>query len=165
MSKTVSQWLNLYPPYSKNRLIVVTTLLDDMIEPWALVGSFHRCTADKDNDQFKTTCRICQDRYEYIKCVMSSNLIEEHTLPTMAKGMGWFNGDTEFTQMRGWLPDFVYQLWSQARIDGILARYQQEINVMTVRTTAGASCRVCKDFNRSVFEKCYSRPPIRLQTA
>ena len=118
MSKTVSQWLNLYPPYSKNRLIVVTTLLDDMIEPWALVGSFHRCTADKDNDQFKTTCRICQDRYEYIKCVMSSNLIEEHTLPTMAKGMGWFNGDTEFTQMRGWLPDFVYQLWSQARIDG-----------------------------------------------
>ena len=62
MSKTVSQWLNFYPPYSKNRLIVATTLLDDMIEPWALVGSFHRCTADSNNDILKTTCNICQDR-------------------------------------------------------------------------------------------------------
>ena len=164
MSKTVSQWLNLYPPYSKNRLIVVTTLLDDMIEPWALVGSFPRCTADASNQFFKTTCNICQDRYDYVKCVMSSNLIEEQTLSTMAKVKGWFNDDTQFRQMRGWLPDFVYQLWAQSRIDGIMSRYQQEINAMTVRTTSGSSCRVCKDFNRNVYEKCYSRPPIRLST-
>lgn len=161
LSKTVSQWLNLYPPYSKNRLIVVTTLLDDMIEPWALVGSIHRCTAaDSNNKQFNTTCHICQDRYEYIKCVMSANLIEEHTLSTMAKGNGWFNHDPEFTQMRGWLPQFVYHLWFDNKMDGIMSRYQQEINAMTVRTTSGSPCRVCKDFNRSVYEKCYSRPPI-----
>jgi hypothetical protein len=160
LSKTVSQWLNLYPPYSKNRLIVVTTLLDDMIEPWALVGSIHRCTADSNNGHFNTTCHICQDRYEYINCVMSANLIEEHTLSTMAKGNGWFNEDPEFTPIRGWLPQFVYHLWFDNKIDGIFSRYLQEINAMTVRTTSGSPCRVCKDFNRSVYEKCYSRPPI-----
>ena len=157
MSKTVSQWLNYYPPYSKNRLIVATTLLDDMIEPWALVGSFHRCTADSNNDILKTTCNICQDRYEYIKCVISSPLIEDNTLPTMAKSNGWFSLDTEFTSMRGWLPEFVYHGWSRNMFDGIMARYQKEIDAMTVRTTPGKICRVCTDFNRNVFDKCISR--------
>ena len=157
MSKTVSQWLNYYPPYSKNRLIVATTLLDDMIEPWALVGSFHRCTADSNNDILKTTCNICQDRYEYIKCVISSPLIEDNSLPTMAKSNGWFSLDTEFTSMRGWLPEFVYHGWSRIHFDGIMARYQREIDTMTVRTTSGKVCRVCTDFNRNVFDKCISR--------
>jgi hypothetical protein len=157
MSKTVSQWLNYYPPYSKNRLIVATTLLDDMIEPWALVGSFHRCTADSNNDILKTTCNICQDRYEYIKCVISSPLIEDNSLPTMAKSNGWFSLDTEFTSMRGWLPEFVYHGWSRIHFDGIMARYQREIDTMTVRTTSGKVCRVCTDFNHNVFDKCISR--------
>nr|CAH0106370.1 unnamed protein product [Daphnia galeata] len=157
MSKTVSQWLNFYPPYSKNRLIVATTLLDDMIEPWALVGSFHRCMADSNNDILTTTCNICQDRYEYIKCVISSPLIEDNTPATMAKSNGWFNSDTEFTSMRGWLPEFVYHGWSRNMFDGIMARYQKEIDAMTVRTTSGKICRVCTDFNRNVFDKCFSR--------
>jgi hypothetical protein len=64
-TKTVLEWLNMYPPLSKSRLIVVTTLLDESIEPWALAGFVHsRCKSSAANRAHNTTCSFRQDRYQ-----------------------------------------------------------------------------------------------------
>lgn len=153
-TKSVSQWLNFYPPFSKNRLTVVTTLLDDTLEPWALAGYLHRCTDSDKNARDKTTCGFCQDRYAYIDCVMSSNLIEE-TSGAAAVDKSWVN-QPEFTAMRGQLPNIVYNLWDPQNFEGILNAIGRAVNSFTVRTDGGKSCRVCTDFNKRVYDKCFS---------
>ena len=155
-SKTISEWLNLYPPLSANRLIVVTTLLDDMIEPWALIGYFQSCK-DNSDATFKTNCRICEDRYKYVKCVMSSNLIDETWLRKWAKPKGWFNLNVAFTRMRLSLPYLIYYWRSPETKHPTMSTFKDEIDAMTVTTTSGIRCKVCEDFNVNVYDKCYSK--------
>jgi hypothetical protein len=158
-TKTVSQWLNLYPPLSKSRLIVVTTLLDESIEPWALAGFVHRCNNSGTipvHRAHNTTCSFCQDRYKYVQCVMSNHLIAEPQ--TEAAVDTTYFQDREFTQMRGWLPEIIYNYWKPQELNNIFLKMENAIRMFTVKTNIpGKSCQVCTDFNRHVYDKCFAR--------
>nr|CAH0112521.1 unnamed protein product [Daphnia galeata] len=158
-TKTVSEWLNMYPPLSKSRLIVVTTLLDESIEPWALAGFVHRCNNSATlpvNTAHGTTCSFCQDRYEYIKCVMSNHLIVEPQTEA-AVDKSYFQ-DREFTQMRGALPEIIYNYWRPQELNNIFLKMESTFSKFTVKTNVtGKSCRVCTDFNRHIYDKCFAR--------
>ncbi len=163
-TKTVSQWLNMYPPLSKSRLIVVTTLLDESIEPWALAGFVHRCKnsavispAVPVNRAHNTTCSFCQDRYDYVQCVMSNNLILEPQTEA-AVDKSYFRDGKEFFQMRGWLPEIIYNYWKTQELDNIFSKIEGAIRSFTVETDIpGKSCRVCTDFNRHIYDKCFAK--------
>jgi hypothetical protein len=155
-TKTVAEWLNMYPPLSKSRLIVVTTLLDESIEPWALSGFVHRCSSSAANTAHNTTCSFCQDRYQYVQCVMSNHLIPEPQTEA-ADDKFYFRQGREFFQMRGWLPEIVYHYWNPRELDNIFGKIESAIRLFTVKTdVAGKSCQVCTDFNRHVYDKCYA---------
>ncbi|KAK4010496.1 hypothetical protein OUZ56_019639 [Daphnia magna] len=158
-TKSVSQWLNFYPPFSKNRLTVVTTLLDEALEPWALAGYLHRCADSPQHPRHETTCGFCGDRYAYVDCVMSSNLIEE-TSGMAAVDQTWVN-QPEFTAMRGQLPNIVYHMRDPHHFEDILNAIGRAVNSFTVRTDAGKSCRVCTDFSKRVYDKCFSEADKR----
>ncbi|KAI9559160.1 hypothetical protein GHT06_015949 [Daphnia sinensis] len=154
-TKSVSQWLNLYPPFSKERLAVVTTLLDEALEPWALAGYVHRCTDnDPEHPKDGTTCGFCRDRYAYVDCVMSGRLMEE-TSGMAAVDPTWVQ-QPEFTAMRGQLPNIIYHMWDPHHFEDILNAIGRAVHSFTVRTEAGKSCRVCTDFSKRVYDKCFS---------
>jgi hypothetical protein len=74
--------------------------LDESIEPWALAGFVHRCSSSAANTAHNTTCSFCQDRYQYVQCVMSNHLIPEPQTEAAADKT-YFRQDREFFQMRG----------------------------------------------------------------
>lgn len=161
-TKTVSEWLNMYPPFSKSRLIVVTTLLEESIEPWALAGFIHRCKDSATYPLLETTCTFCQDRYNYIQCIMSNNLIQEpHRYAAVDKS---YFGEPEFLRMRGWLPDIILNdpHWRPEELDNIFLHIERAFRSFTIKTdVAGRSCKICDDFNRRIYDECFSTDGVR----
>lgn len=73
-SRTVFEWLDMYPPNSKERLIVITTLLENVLDKWATAGHMHSCVKgvlrDKESahrislmGRDERACNFCTDRY------------------------------------------------------------------------------------------------------
>lgn len=161
-TKSVSEWLNMYPPYSKSRMIVVTTLLDESIEPWALAGFIHRCKSSDTYPLRETTCSYCQDRYNYVKCIMSNDLVHEPQ-QYAAVDKSYFK-EPEFLRMRGWLPDVILNdpPWRPEELDNIFWNIERAIQSFSIKTDVeGKSCKVCEDFNRSIYDKCFSKDGVR----
>ena len=153
-AKTVFEWLNTYPPYSAERLQVVTFLLDETVEKWASAGFMHNC----DDQNPWITCTFCNDRYNYIKCVMSNTLIKSmqsdvESALLIPKGTFFDNAKKDMpliimTENREYLP---YQL------DPIFDEIERTIKAFRVETENGRICEVCADFNRLIYDECFSK--------
>lgn len=74
-TKSWSEWIGMFPPNSSERLEVVTTLLDETLEKLVRVGFVHPCERSGYNTWYKDVCYLCPDRYEYIRCVMSQDIL------------------------------------------------------------------------------------------
>ena len=157
-SKSISQWLNVYPMYSANRLQVVTTLLDESIEAWVLAGFFHKCTDKEprvDNEQDTHTCTFCQDRYDYIKCVMSSNITGQlYTDEEPGNIVNLFEWD--FKESIAEFANTVLEpLHPPPVIDYIFDRMERAIRPFQLKTDRG-ECRICTDYSRTMYNQCFS---------
>ena len=69
----------MYPSYLANRLFILTHLLDQTIEKWALGGFLHKCPSHSNFDTTKWT--LCNERYNCIKCVISNIILTESFYP------------------------------------------------------------------------------------
>ena len=79
---TVMDLFNNFPPYSKDRFLAVTKILQETAEKWAESGFVHRCNEDLRTKPTaapmeNTKCSFCKDRYDYIKCIMKSNKLTQ----------------------------------------------------------------------------------------
>lgn len=157
-TKPVYEWLNFYPTYSSNRLEVVTTLMDELIENWVTEGFFHRCTGNPEYPRDTTTCTFCQDRYDYIKCIMSNNIIGPLNPTTPIDQLtAAYISPAKFLVARQDLAITVMDNKTPARtLDYIFDYIERAIKVFAVRTESGGECRVCKDFWRGVLNPCFS---------
>ena len=153
----VWRWLDMYPPYSWQRLEVVTTLLEESLEPWVSSTFAIRCLKpdekyephQKDEPGKNVQCAICKDRYDYVKCVMSSNLFQDNQrtrvveYPTKRElDMAQRNVSQLLTQ---WDPvPLASPEW--IKWDHLNDKLVKVITSYNVRTNRTHWCRVCSDF-------------------
>ena len=155
-SKTVFEWINMFPPNSADRLEVVTTLLNVSIEPFATLGVFHRCTTlNLDRDMHKTVCAICTDRYEYIRCAVSNELTGQ-LHPNGNNYLTPIFWTPEMGQMHTTLINVIHQDHPTRKLRPIFDRIEDMIRTFAIKTKTGSTCAVCKDFKRTVYDTCYN---------
>ena len=159
-SRTVLEWLNMYPPYSANRLHILTHLLDQTVEKWALGGFMHRCTSHSNFDRDTTKCTMCNDRYHYIKCVMSNTLTDSLYPPAADNNMNkpyYHPSDDDFHGSRYEVSKTVYMLdgLKPDQLGYIFTHMEKTIRPFQVRTRNGKECRICTDYNRQMYNKCF----------
>jgi hypothetical protein len=159
-NQRVVDLINLYPPHSPNRLEVVTTLLYKTVEQFAMLGHFHRCGSSLNDRPLHTTiCSFCNDRYEYIRCAMSNNLVGQlyPDEPPSANHLVPIFWETELSKMHDDLVTNVYKTCWPRSMDYIFDRIEKMIRPFALKTAAGDECRVCKDFSRAIFDRCYTK--------
>lgn len=152
--------LNLYPPNTPMRLEVVTTLLYKTVEQFAMLGHFHRCEGSlKDRPLFETVCSFCNDRYEYIRCVMSNQLVDQlyPDEPKTANHLVPIFWETELSKMHDDLVTTIYKTGLPSNLDYVFDRIAKMIRPFSVKTASGDECRICKDFNETVYDRCYTK--------
>lgn len=152
--------LNLYPPNSPKRLEVVTTLLYKTIEQFAMLGHFHRCGDSlTDRPLFETVCSFCNDRYEYIRCVMSNQLVDQlyPDEPSTANHLVPIFWETELSKLHDNLVTTIYKTGFPNNLDYVFDRIVKMIRPFSVKTASGDECRICKDFNETIYDKCYTK--------
>ena len=158
-SRTVFEWLNMYPPYSANRLHVLTHLLDETVEKWALGGFMHRCTSHSSFDRDTTKCTMCNDRYNYIKCVMTNTLSDSLYEPVENNNFNkpyYHPNDADFHGARYEVPRTVYQdNLPPSQLEYIFKHMEKAIRPFQVKTQNGKECRICTDYNRQMYNKCF----------
>ena len=158
-SRTVFEWLNMYPPFSVNRLHVLTHLLDETVEKWALGGFMHRCTPHSSFDRDTTKCTMCNDRYNYIKCVMTNTLSDSLYEPVENNNFNkpyYHPNDADFHGARYEVPKTVYQdNLPPAQLEYIFKHMEKAIRPFQVKTQNGKECRICTDYNRQMYNKCF----------
>jgi hypothetical protein len=159
-NQRVFDLINLYPPHSPNRLEVVTTLLYKTVEQFAMLGQFHRCESSLSNRPLHTTvCSFCNDRYEYIRCVMSNKLVGQFypDEPPSANHLVPIFWETELGKIHDDLVANVYKTCLPRNLDHIFDRIEKMIRPFSVRTASGEVCHVCKDFSKSIYDRCYTK--------
>lgn len=157
-SKSVSEWINMYPPHSANRLEVVTTLMSHTSELFAVHGFFHRCEDRKHQYEnlWETTCSFCHDRYNYIRCVMSNQLIgQKHTDKPweFPSPLVW---STDFKAIHTDIVNTLYRTWPIRTLDYIFDRIEKMMRTFAVKTASGGECLLCTEFWRSIYNLCFS---------
>ena len=159
-NQRVFDLINLYPPHSPNRLEVVTTLLYKTVEQFAMLGQFHRCESSLSGRPVHTTvCSFCNDRYEYIRCVMSNKLVGQFypDEPPSANHLVPIFWETELGQIHDDLVTNLYKTCLPRNLDYIFDRIEKMIRPFSVRTASGEVCRVCQDFSKSIYDRCYTK--------
>ena len=159
-NQRVFDLINLYPPHSPNRLEVVTTLLYKTVEQFAMLGQFHRCESSlSDRPLHTTVCSFCNDRYEYIRCVMSNKLVGQFypDEPPSANHLVPIFWETELGKIHDDLVANVYKTCLPRNLDYIFDRIEKMIRPYSVRTASGEVCHVCKDFSKSIYDRCYTK--------
>lgn len=156
-TRPVFEWLNMYPPNSANRLEVITTLMSNTIEQFALNAYFHRCRdrwMDHIEPLYKTICSFCNDRYDYIRCVYSNELVgqvhddeENYLSPIYWSELGFMHAD---------MVNIIYNDVSTEHLTYIFRRFEKMKRAFAVKTAKGGKCEVCTEYWRSVYDKCYS---------
>ena len=148
---------SMYPPNSANRLEVVTTLLSKSIEPLAKFGFFQPC----DKYKLDKTCSFCNDRYEYIRCVMA-NTIQEPLNPSRTVLKPFLEVPqsgtvSELDIIAKDLVNIVMRKTAASNLDYIFERIEEIIETLAVRTMSDtmSQCRICKDFNRNIYNECF----------
>ena len=158
-SRTVFEWLNMYPPFSVNRLHVLTHLLDETVEKWALGGFMHRCTPHSSFDRDTTKCTMCNDRYNYIKCVMTNTLTDSLYEPVDNNNFNkpyYHPNDADFHGARYEVPKTVYQdNFPPTQLEYIFKHMEKAIRPFQVKTQNGKECRICTDYSRQMYNKCF----------
>ena len=153
-NKTVVDWINMFPPYSRQRLAVVTTLLNESVDKWAMAGFVHGCM-NRDGD-YTPKCTICNDRYAYIKCVMSG----EVTGPINSNGQTrLFLDDDALTNARHNIQDIICNS-DDAATDSLTDHFlniEKAIEPFQVKRADDIECRICTDFHRKVYDPCFSQ--------
>ena len=160
-SKSVAEWINMFAPYSRERLNVVITLLDETVEKWAYAGFAHRCAPSSVKSPYlihNTKCTFCNDRYSYIKCVMSGEVAG----PINPYGQTHlFFDDNALRNARHNIP---YILWnSVSQVINLVTHFvniEKAIQPFQVKRADGIECRVCADFNRKVYDRCISHDRV-----
>ena len=160
-SKSVAEWINMFAPYSRERLNVVVTLLDETVEKWAYAGFAHRCAPSSVKSPYlihNTKCTFCNDRYSYIKCVMSGEVAG----PINPYGQTHlFFDDNALRNARHNIP---YILWnSVSQVINLVTHFvniEKAIQPFQVKRADGIECRVCADFNRKVYDRCISHDRV-----
>ena len=188
---TVVDLLNNFPPFSKDRFLAVTKILQDTAEKWAESGFVHRCNEDLRTKPTaapweNTKCSFCNDRYDYIKCIMQSNKLTQRD--PLAVGTDRNNPipvtDLLYFPERGNLyspsadllplvimttgglklqpgvrfPDNASYSNFAKPMNDLLKMLFREIQKTTrslwVMNDEGKACRVCQDFNVTMYNKC-----------
>ena len=159
-NQRVFDLINLYPPHSPNRLEVVTTLLYKTVEQFAMLGQFHRCESSLSGRPLHTTvCSFCNDRYEYVRCVMSNQLVGQFhpDEPPSANHLVPIFWETELGQIHDDLVTNLYKTCLPRNLDYIFDRIEKMIRPFSVRTASGEVCRVCQDFSKTIYDRCYTK--------
>ncbi|EFX88560.1 hypothetical protein DAPPUDRAFT_95375 [Daphnia pulex] len=145
-NQRVVDLINLYPPHSPNRLEVVTTLLYKTVEQFAMLGHFHRC-------EVHSMAGHCTRQSAHSATTAMSTLDE----PPSANHLVPIFWETELSKMHDDLVTNVYKTCLPRNMDYIFDRIEKMIRPFSLKTAAGDECRVCKDFSRAIFDRCYTK--------
>lgn len=180
------KWLSLYPPYSPERLEVVTTLMEEYLEPWVTYAFQIKCPADGDlswemdmnKPGMNTHCTFCTDRYEYVKCVMSHNIVPHpnklDNLPLNfpePRLLGSVESTITEVMKQRWKIPPLHFFWKA--MDSVHNNLMKAISVFNVTTfprrdgEVPTQCVVCRDYIQAgpkVFDRCQSDPSNKYYT-
>lgn len=168
--KSVFEWLDMYAPNSKERLQVVTTFLEHILDKWAWAGHVHRCwhgnipgvgQVHRDTE----ICSFCNDRYRYIDCVMSEELASGSSRPLESVDDDFiFNSVSTKVAASVYMSPHVDLMALKGRpaskhpFSIFLPIYFKKIdeirNAFQVTTVSGKTCSICSDFNTTVYSRC-----------
>ena len=160
-SKTVFEWLNMYEPQSFERLEVISTLLQKVFDP-VIKWSFQQSYSWPVGKSYTiNNAIVCQDRLEYINCVMGEHLMlnnsnafkvsiypikdaqkEEDSLVYMQKEMNFILNDGYGQQCICKLTDLIFK-----KIDKLKAMF-------SITTKSGKNCDICHKYKEDVYDKC-----------
>lgn len=152
-SKTVIEWIKMYPVNSYDRLRVVTRLLNLSVEEYIRVYAKRNC-ADGYAKKIGL-CTFCQDRYDYLRCVMSRNVTKNklgyktaYRLSPVPNGYWSLQENFAYAayyETRGY-KGFIYdELYDDIRLIA---------EAFWVVTEEGEECRVCADLDPGAHTKC-----------
>ena len=155
-NKTVVEWINMFPPYSRERLAVVTAMLNESVEKWALAGFVHGCI--NSYGDYTSECTFCNDRVPYIKCVMSGEL----TAPINPNGQTHlFIDNNALKNATHEIQDILCNSGHAATATDSLTDHflniEKAIEPFQVKRADGIECRICTDFHRKVYDPCFSQ--------
>ena len=174
--------LNNFPPFSSSRFAVVTKLMEDTVEKWALKSFAIRCDGKEsdentgdDGHTYLTKCSFCNDRYSYIRCIMTNKIIGREDAAEESDTLYYPDRDPKLFQDRAnWLTSIIMtsdlieyngKVLDKSELNAKLKlafdEIQKTIRPLWMKTAAGTVCRVCADFNVTMFNRCLDSTRIK----
>ena len=163
-SRTVLEWIDMYPPYSVNRLFILTRLLDQAVEKWALCGFVHRCTSHSNFDT--TKCTLCNEHYNYIKCLISNILMSSFSSPAISNNMNkpyyHYPSDEKVQNGMKYMKyerrKTVYQLnglKQPNQLANIFQHTEKTIRSFQMKNQNGKEFYICSDYSQHMYNKYF----------
>ena len=162
-SWTVLEWLDMYPSYLANRLFILTHLLDQTIEKWALGGFLHKCPSHSNFDTTKWT--LCNERYNCIKCVISNIILTESFYPPAIsnnKNKPYYPSDEKSQNSMNYMKyerrKTVYQLNGLRRPNQLAYIFQhteKTIQPFQTKNQKGKEFHICGDYSQHMYSKYF----------
>lgn len=158
-SRSWAGWLREFPPGSPERLEIVTSLLEEVLEKFIRSVMVHRCENSKDYKYYKEVCDLCRDRYDYINCAMSNELVENSN--STIKAERFYSSD--LSRMEN---DVTKMVYGNDEKDGMLIseairsleKIRDASTLYLYRKGANGkypTCQICSGFNiKTVFNRC-----------
>jgi len=166
MNTTFLDSVMKYPVNSMDRLRVITKYMELYVEPAIAAYSKRSCDRKTDEKLVRKQdrlCTFCQDRYEYIRCVLSKNVkryrwddTKEYKVPAFPQAPSYWEVFSTFATAAerfstGYKDEFN---WYEDNGKSLYTTIRKVKKAFWLATEHGEECQICTDLDETVHSEC-----------